>query len=166
VATRARTRRFAGTASARRRRVWARHQATASVTTTASVVDLLALFEAAAGGRLSLGSTIGAVNLNLITVRTSGANVLPAFQWGLIVAGRTIDPADLDPLDISAAAGAHQDWMFWTSQAVASTVSSEQYRVKSMRKMEEVGQTLFLAMTSHNDPISVAVTASTLLILP
>jgi len=150
----------------RRRRVWARSSSPVLVTTTASAVDLLALFEAAAGGRLSLGSTVGAVNLNLIATRTSGTAVNANFHWGVLVAPRTTDPADIDPLDISAAAGAHQDWMFWTAQAVANTVSSEQYRIKSMRKMEEVGQTLFFAATSSADPITLQLVASTLLILP
>jgi len=161
-----RSRRFTPSASVRRRRVWARSSSPLTVTTTASVVDILSLFEAAAGGRLSLGSTIGAVNLNLIATRTSGTAVNANFHWGLVVAPRTADPADLDPLDISAAAGAHQDWMFWTAQAVSNSVSSEQYRVKSMRKMEEVGQTLFFCATSSADPITVQVVSSTLLILP
>ena len=163
---RARTRRFVSASGARRRRVWARSNSPLSVSTTASAVDLLNLFESAAGGRVSVGSTIGACNLNLLATRTSGTAVNPAFTFGLVVAARTVDPDDINPLDITAAGGAHQDWMFWAAQGVANTLSSEQYRVKSMRKMEEVGLTFWLAATSHNDPITVQVSASTLILLP
>jgi len=122
-----RSRRFTPSASVRRRRVWARSSSPVTVSTTASALDLLALFEFASGGRLSLGSTIGAVNLNLIVTRTAGTALNAHFAWGLVVAPRTADPADLDPIDFGAAAGAHMDWMFWTAQAVSNSVSSEQY---------------------------------------
>jgi len=167
---RAQARRFTGTASARRRRAWARTDSVVTGLTIASPtpVDLLAVFRAIAGGS-QLGSTVGAVNLHIRTRRTAGAGLLPYFNWGLIVAPQTMDPADLDPRDFTGAAGAHADWMWWDAQTVApgNTITSERYRVKSMRKLEEVGQTLFFsASTVTLDTYDLGITASTLLLLP
>jgi len=171
MAARARGRRFAGSASARRRRVWARHSSQFAVvdpTPLASVVDLLDLFAAAALGRASVGTTIGAVKLQLGVVRNTGTAPNPGVLWGLQVGPRTMDPADLDPGDFTGAAGAHADWMMWTFCGPTGLTGHQAYDIKSQRKMDEVGQTLWFAVAGNSgtDTFNVKVTASTLLLLP
>jgi len=165
---RARTRRFVGSAPARRRRVWARQNSTViGITVAPAAIDLLASFRAATGGPTAVGSTVGAVILQLQLERTAGTLTNPGIMFGLIVSGFTAEAVDIDPNDFTAAAGAHQDWMWWGRHPAEPFDKVMTYRVKAQRKMEEVGQTLWLAMVADStDTYTARVTTSTLLLLP
>jgi len=168
---RGRSRRFAGSASARRRRVWARTSfqlATVDPAPATDVTDMLDHFVTASLGRVEVGCTVGAVKLDLAVSRVSGTAPNPGVIWGLIVGPRTLDPDDLNPADFTTAAGAHSDWMMWGFAPVVAFEGVRHYDVKSQRKLDEVGDTLWFAVTGNAgaDVYNVKVTASTLLLLP
>jgi len=166
---RARARRFVGAAPARRRRVWVRQNSTIIGITTGApaITDLLASYRAATGGPTAVGCTVGAVVLNLQLIRTAGAISLPGLMFGVIVGSFTDEAVDLDPNDFTAAAGAHQDWMWWGRMPLEPFSDAKSYRIKSQRKMQEVGQTLYIAFGADTaDTYTVRVTSSVLLLLP
>jgi len=168
---RARSRRFVAAGSARRRRVWARTSFQLTGVDPApltDVTDMLDHFVTASLGRVQVGSTIGAVKLQLGVVRATGTAPNPGVIWGLKVASRTVDPDDLNPADFTSAAGAHSDWMMWAFCGPTGLTGHLAYDIKSQRKLQEVGDTLWFAVTGNagTDTYDVKVTASTLLLLP
>jgi hypothetical protein len=96
------------------------------------------------GIRYSLNLSFSAVNLN------GAAGV----DWGFIVAPDTSDSDDLDP-----SLNTHLDWMEWGSSRHLSVVTAgggfsmvgngdEGFRrVRSMRKIQEIGNQLFFMLT-------------------
>jgi len=130
------------------------------------MVDMLNLYEAAALSRVTAGTTVGGIRLSLAVVRSAGADVLPGLIWGIKVAPRTIEAVDIDPAE--PALGMHQDWMMWAFTS-ETPFKDENWSIKSMRKLEEVGETLFFVARppdGQTDTYSFRLTASTLLLLP
>jgi len=168
---RARTRRFSGSPGARRRRVWARSSVLLSGITAAApaITQVLDIYEAAAKlARVEGGTTVGAVKLFVDLGRTAGATLNSGVFCGLQVAGRGSDADDINPADLGLVAEGHQDWMFWAWQGLFQQPATVFYDVKSQRKIQEVGETLWFAVGTPiaADTFSVRVTASTLLLLP
>jgi len=128
---------------------------------------MLNVYEAAALARVSGGTTVGGIRLALSIERSAGADVLPGLIWGIKVAPRTVEAVDIDPAE--PALGMHQDWMMWTFQGAPALDPTKFWTVKSMRKLEEVGDTLFFVTRPPDgqlDTYQFRLTASTLLLLP
>jgi len=153
MATRRAPRRFQS-GGPRRRRVWSRAPIAASVTalqTDPFVQDVMTNFRLAGGD--TLGCTVGAVHLELAGVQTTapGAGQFPGSVVGLRVGNQNEDPIDIDPGDFNVSSrGAWQDWLWWDFFSLTSgSITAEQVyrrRIRSMRKFEELGQTLWLAI--------------------
>lgn len=172
MATRS-ARRGAGTP--RRKRVWAR-QGINSVAVTVGApaqINLLGSLQSALGGATPLGATVGPVILSGLQCRTSSlVEVTPRIVLGVTVASVDIEAVDQDP----AVAHQHLDWMLWSAFPAPSSAGVNlvigdgpdgSFRTASMRKLEEVQQTLWLvAGTPDTGTFNVRGYASTLVILP
>ena len=162
--------------SARRKRVWARESFVVTPTGAGVDVDLLADYKSRRGiTSIEPGCTIGGILLDFNVVQTNGrAASEDGFNLGIIV--ENSDPAAGVPRP-AATAGLHADWMWlqWIGSpgpAGGATAGTFQalggpIRVRSMRRMDEVGMNLFLVgqsrgLTAH----TVTGTASTLLLMP
>ena len=158
----------------RRKRVWARTTFSADWTAAVAVVDLLAGFRAKMGiSSGPPGATIGGIKLTLFndfdaahTAVTNQAN---------IYTGILVGPDTLDNVDLSPSSNLELDWMFWHGHNIhvgstADTRESRDYEVRAMRKLDELGDTLWLAVDGviGAGPTSVNLTgsASVLIILP
>lgn len=136
--------------------------------------DLLNDFRIVNGGAQPVGSTIGRVRMD-ITFTTAGAS--PGSTTGLI-GGLIIGTSSLvDVPDPGTADERYADWMWWrflsihrNSSLVNATgvsVATFEVDVKSMRRMEELQETLWLVFDNPSPAtINVSVTASVLLMLP
>jgi len=158
----------------RRKRVWARSNIRhlgASVTPLAT--DLLLEFKTKLGANALPGATVGAIRWNLL-VTGVGANTLTddvnkAFI-GMIVAPDAVEAVDIDPL-----IHPHLNWMWWEifpfhQGATGENTRPEVRETGSMRKLEELNETLWL-VTNHTietgtTGIQLDFGISTLLILP
>jgi hypothetical protein len=162
--------------SARRKRVWARENFELVPSGAGVDVDLLADYKTRRGiTSIEPGCTIGGVLLDFNVVQTNGrAAPEDGFHLGIIV--EHSDPASGVPRP-APTAGLHADWMWlqWIgSPGLATGATTGTFpalggpiRVRSMRRMDEVGMNLFLVgqsrgLTAH----TVTGTASTLLLMP
>ena len=172
-----RTRRPAPTQ--RRRRVWARDQdASTEAAGSVHAFQPLLTFQTALGSDL-LGCTVGRIRLTLGVRTLAGtANTGGGSFYGLLVGPDTLDvAADFGPRSFP-----HLDWMWWTFIPSPSGhqvgVAGEEpafdtyfFDVKSMRKMEELGETLWFAkettaVLGTAQTIEHSLGISTLLLLP
>lgn len=167
---------------ARRKLIWARNgEGPIAPTATGTALDLLADFRADGGS--SLGSTITRTH---ITLQLFWDDVPPLGVQNQLFVGLLVDQLQLDPSEVPRpAVELHADWMYWkahpvlpeysalsavvgggTNAALLSTVTID---VKSQRKCEELGQTLWLVLDpTYTGPASVTVqySSSVLLRLP
>lgn len=110
------------------------------------------------------GFTLGGHLINWTILNSGGA--LARFTWGLVRAPFDTDADDIDPFT-----EIHLDWIYWDSHAVnaGATITSlgdnGPVRVRSMRRMEEVGDDLFLAVRGEAAG-QISMSISTMLILP
>ena len=152
----------------RRKLVWARLQSSPSVVipaNTTSFLQILSQFQTAYGAD-PIGATIRRIRGN-ITMRggTAGNSVRAVLGIGVFNGVATISPT-INP---------HLDWMYWKQIYVEPPLATEfsvlnnmEIDVKSSRKMEELGQDLYLAIsnTHPTDGLSYAYATSTLILLP
>ena len=166
----------------RRKRVWAREAHSAAGVSTITVKNMCEDFCARYGtNTLPPGTTVGGikVDLRLRAVNENGLSNSTAFAFGILV----IDDVPLTNEDVPGPIEQqHADWMYYqpllpqfgvgaTEATVwlggGSVAGGESVTVRSMRKIEEVGQSLVWAVESNNadDLFDISVWTSTLLIL-
>ena len=140
------------------------------VGTSGDAVDLLTQFRSAAEyGAQPMGVTITRVRGRVILSETTTVKTNDGFVWGLVVEDRNSTAAEVPkPL-----ADDHVDWMAWTPLArsgpdgLTGEFSSWEIDVKAQRKLDEVGQTLWLSMdTAVTSTWSATFFLSVLLKLP
>lgn len=159
-------------APARRKMIWARSVPAIQATVAGSLaVDLLAPFRAQGGD--TLGCTITRVRLDLTWSSAVDAPGLNGFQLGVIKDQLQALQAEVPrPLNEE-----HADWMAWqflptvnpwTSADVADVLGAHyMIDVQSQRRMEELGETLYLIMEQTSVAIAqFTLTSSVLLKLP
>jgi len=168
------TRRFSrARAPQRRKLVWARQFIFAPLTLSAGAVTIFNLMNdfTVAMGAEPLGTTVMRVRGHLQLRGGTAGNGIRAAA-GLTVAPQTITSSLLDP---AANASVHADWMYWEAFHLEPVVATEfatlnmhTIDVKSRRKVEELGETLFLALknTHPSDGLSFTYSMSVLLALP
>jgi len=152
--------------------VWGRIGSTLTIAGTTPVQeDLLGILKVQLGAGV-LGSTVSRVRLTMGAARTAGSTVTANFFVGVKVGDSLVEAVDQDP---STATGL--DWMFWrkcfmaednAGGALASLhANAWEFDIKAMRKMQEVGQTLWLVLGNADaDSFTVQYGASVLLLLP
>lgn len=169
-------------AAPRRKMVWARQTATGSPSTVAAgqtvVFDLLSQFRAEYGGATPLGATVTRARIDLGTQAIQTAGFVGCLTAGLIVdqALNAAHPLSEVP---DPAVEIHADWMFWRTYfplpagdgdnlgITGLTTSAYEIDVRSQRKMEELGESLFFVVrNSTASSHLVQVGASVLLKLP
>jgi len=160
---------------ARRQRVWARtnHVFTDVAVSGVAIEDLLGDFRTEMGiTRMLPGTTIGAIKGRVTfghdTVTALG--IPQVVLAGIIVAQDNIDAADLDPAFVTL------DWMWydrfaWFSPAAVPATTypmSHEINVRAMRKLDEVGYSVFFAIGAAHTAgtIDAVLTTSVLLLLP
>jgi len=171
----AQRRRTFATRTARRKRVWARSSITVAGVTLAApaITDLTSQWAAAAGVAVPIGTTVSRIRGQVSALRTAGTSVQPQVGVGVQVASANIEAVDMMPSDfVPASAGAFQDWMYWELRQPPDVPTAPMYFAwevdnKAMRKMEEVGERLWFAMSIPNaDTWSFVIGLSVLLLLP
>jgi len=162
----------------RRRRSWSREVHSQSFTGAAAPLlqDLLTDFRSIQGINAGPpGMTIGGVrgSIDLLGTTASGAGALDkVYRWGLIVATQDIEAVDLDWS--SSGFAKHLEWLdlgqlLWNQGAASPNMLVRiQVSTRAMRKLEEVGDTLFLWHfgSAASGDIVAQIQLSTLLILP
>lgn len=150
--------------------------------------DLLAPFRASTGGYQPAGSTVERVRINVSqTLFLSAANVLDNLDLASTQMGLIVDQIQGDFAQVPRPlVEPHADWMAWNRMPVTPTfgstltvatdlatatrvTSAHEFDVKSTRRMDELGETLYLVFQLNRaDPTdsSVSGTASVLLKLP
>jgi len=106
-------------------------------------------------------------------LRTAGTSVAPRVTVGIQVAPAAIEAIDIVPADVTpATAGAFGDWMYWESRQPVDVPTAPMFFAweidnKAMRKMEEVGDRLWLVFGIDNaDTWTFTFGLSILLLLP
>jgi len=152
--------------------VWGRIGSTLTLSGTTPVQeDLLGILKVQLGAGV-LGATVGRVRLTMGVARTSGSTVTANFFAGVKVGDGAVEAVDQDPATLTGL-----DWMFWrkcflaednAGGALASLhAMAWEFDIKAMRKMQEVGQTLWLVLGGADaDVYTVQYGASVLLLLP
>jgi len=167
-------------AIARRKLIWARTvDFDLSVAAgAANRIDLLATFRLANGGAMPIGATVTRIRLSMIVGVTDGLAFNSSCLMGAIVDQLYADATKV-PVPLT---DAHADWMYWqrlfpvagpgssSDQDSAGPVTSGyEADVRSQRKAEELGQTLWL-VTQHSNAVGATInirgSASVLLKLP
>ena len=168
---RGRTTRTAVRQMPRRRLVWSRTRSVfVGVGTTGDGVDLLTNFRTAGEyGAQPLGVTITRVRGRIILTETTGVLTNDFFGLGLIVEDRNSTAAEVP----KPFADEHADWLAWMpfsrvgQDGITGTFNSWEIDVRSQRRMDEVGQTLWLTMDAAvTSTWSATVVLSVLLKLP
>ena len=135
--------------------------------TPIGATDLLTDFRALNGGAQPLGCTVIRMRGRVAAEVSAAPTFLTAMTIGAIVLPRTIPAADI-PNPIT---DLHADWLMWNSfdgigAGAASAVGfSMQLDAKSKRKMDEVGETLWLSWQGSGLTTSLAWDLSTLVML-
>jgi len=166
------------TAPARRRRVWSREVHSQSFTGAAAPLlhDMLTDFRSIQGITSGPpGLTVGGIrgSFDLLGTTASGAGALDkVYRWGFIVATQDIEAVDLDWS--SSGFAKHLEWLdlgqiLWNQGAASpSMLVRIPVHTRAMRKLEEVGDTLFLwhfGSAASGDLVA-QIELSTLLIMP
>jgi hypothetical protein len=136
-------------AAPRRRRQWARTSVNDESILAGGTAqfNLTNVWELAMGGALPVGVTIGRVRLDLEFARTTTPGDPDSFFGGILVAPRTVDTVDIAP-----GTNPHLDWMWWRKMHVGEGGGADvdltfvSVDVKSMRRMDEIGQGLFFVV--------------------
>ena len=163
-----------GRAPVRRSRVWARHNQIVSPVAAGNATDILnSYFTAYGTTNAPPGVTIGGVMLDYGVVQTSTrVSSTDGLNIGLIVTNEDV-PAQVP----TPAVDIHADWMWWqwlpapgsASGASSSTFNSlgGPLRLKSRRRMQELGQRLWLVWQADGTTTyDVRFRTSTLLLMP
>ena len=168
---RGRTRQTAPRQMPRRRLVWSRtRNVFVGVGTAGDGVDLLTQFRTAGEyGAQPLGVTITRVRGRIILSETTAVATNDFFGLGLVIEDRNSAVADVP----KPFADDHVDWMAWMPLArsgpdgLTGSFNSWEIDVRSQRRMDEVGQTLWLTMDAAvTSTWSATVVLSVLLKLP
>ena len=145
-----RSRAYGRTGAPQRKMIWAREVGT--TTDDLTRVDLLSDFRAQLGSDV-VGTTAIRIRGDIAahTVAPAGTGTVPSFVVGVRVASEVIvDTADVDP-----AVDLHEDWMYWRTvlpfQDEADMFFGVTLDVKSMRKIDELGCTLFMYVSKGID---------------
>ena len=155
----------------RRRLVWSRSRNVfVGVGTSGDGVDLLTQFRSAAEyGAQPIGTTITRVRGRLILQETTATPTNDFFGLGLVVEDRNATSAEVP----KPFADDHVDWLAWLPFArfgqdgITGLAVSWEIDVRSQRKLDEVGQTLWLTMDAAvTSTWSATVVLSVLLKLP
>jgi len=155
----------------RRKRSWARATGALTGITNAAPqqTDLLSTYKAVAGLNAVNGLTVARIRGNLDWGRSAGAGVRPSVTLGIKVDGFAVEAVDMAPVDFLAG-GAHQDWMYWETgfSYPGLTTGRMSIDVKSMRKIDELGDTLWLVAECLNpaDTYELSFGFSVLVLLP
>lgn len=164
-------------AAPRRKLIWARSQdvmVPALVPAAGTAVDLLAQFRTDGGS--TLGCTVTRVLLDFQLLWTNDITTTDAMAVGVIVDQLQAAQTEVPRPGVEP----HADWMYWrrtgvspvdlaitpSSTAVQSALAID---VKSQRKMEELGQTLWLVIDptfGGTTTLTAQVNSSVLLRLP
>lgn len=174
---------------ARRKLIWARQPLAVSTLTNVSAGiggaiesnDLLQVFRAEAGLlKGPVGLTVMRVRLHINFDISTGAVGDSIRQFGGVYYGiRVFDTQELSELDVTEVVARgpvsdpHADWMTWgrvpaKTSIGTNTVGWEEVDVRSMRKIDELGQTLGIvlqATSSSASSVVSIVTASTSVLL-
>jgi len=158
---------------ARRKRVWARSGAQqVGITNSApSRARPLVDFRTAAFGDPLVGGpigvTIGGARLSLMTFATAIVDATSRLHVGLRVSAED----NLGEID-GPSTNPHDDWLFFSTLHVR-TINTEvylnggqDYVIRSMRKMEEVGEDLVLVAQATTGTFTMSWSLSVLLLLP
>ena len=137
-----------GVARQRRKRVWARTSFGLNYSAAAQSLDMLAALRTKLGA-IPPGATVGGIRLSLYfdynAAHTAVADDATIFV-GILVGPDTLDADDISPLS-----NLFLDWMYWERfqthvGATADTRVGVERQIRSMRKLEEAGDTLWLAV--------------------
>ena len=168
---RGRTRQTPSRQMPRRRLVWSRSRNVfVGVGTTGDGVDLLTTFRSAAEyGAQPIGVTITRVRGRVVLQETTATKTNDFLGLGLVVEDRNSAVADVP----KPFADDHVDWMAWLpmtafgQDGITGQVASFEIDVRSQRRLDEVGQTLWLTMDAAvTSTFSVTIVLSVLLRLP
>ena len=149
----------------RRRSVWARSQGNTNIGANSMAIDLLDAYRETEGTGGIAGCTVGRIRFQLAYTAASGAS-MPVV--GITRADRTVTnvPNPANQNDQFA------DWMFWQACPLAGTGSDAaafcDIDVKSMRKLDEVNQTVYFVAQNVGDggDLVAYYASSVLLLLP
>lgn len=153
----------------RRRLVWSRSIKSESAATSGAY-DLLEDFRLATQyGAQPLGTTITRVRGALV-LSSPSVTTPTGITWGLVVEDRAALSTEIP----KPQAERHVDWMAWSPvpfvgpSGITGTVLSAPFDVKAQRRLDEVGQTLWLAWDQQSATTTWTVTffLSVLLRLP
>ncbi|WP_157034563.1 hypothetical protein [Corynebacterium jeddahense] len=164
----ARTRSTLAGRTPRRKMIWVRDVGASPAATPTGATDLLTDFRALNGGAQPLGVTVTRMRGRLAAQVSASPTFLTDMTVGAIVLPRTIPAADI-PTPVT---DLHADWLMWQpmdglGQGAASAAGfSVEIDVRSQRKMDEVGETLWLAWEGTGLTTSLAWSISTLVKLP
>lgn len=180
-----RRKRFAPTA--RRKLIWARsldlYQPPAALPAAGTAVDLLAQFRADGGS--TLGCTVTRIRMDL-SYQISNPGAVNLTSQDMLAVGIIVDQLQANQAEVPRpGVEEHADWMYWRRRAYTTNdfsavpygtgtapvyLMTEQIDVKSQRKLEELGETLWCVLDpsySTGAPIvGVNVNCSVLLRLP
>lgn len=179
-----RTKRYGPTP--RRKLIWARSldlfQPPASLPAAGTAVDLLAQFRLDGGS--TLGCTVTRIRLDLNYQYNNPGAVNPTTQ-DILAVGIIVDQLQASQAEVPRpGVEEHADWMYWRRKSLVGSLDAvpfgtgtapvyhyaEQIDVKSQRKLEELGETLWFVLDpsfSTGTPVAgVNVNASVLLRLP
>jgi hypothetical protein len=168
---RGRTRQTPSRQMPRRRLVWSRTRSVfVGVGTSGDAVDLLTTFRSAAEyGAQPIGVTVTRVRGRIILTETTATATNDFFGLGLVVEDRNSTVAEVP----KPFADDHVDWLAWMPLArvgqdgLTGSFNSWEIDVRSQRKLDEVGQTLWLTMDAAvTSTWSATVVLSVLLKLP
>lgn len=166
--------------TARRKLIWARSTSLDAAPAPAAGVahDLLAQFRTDGGS--SLGATVTRVRIDYTLVWTLDAAT--AIPFNQLAVGVIVDQLQLDQTEVPRPGDEeHADWMYWrrhtavpefsalTGTAGVTVTGSWSVDVRSQRKVEELGQTLWFVMDptyTASNVLSYRANASVLLKLP
>lgn len=167
--------------AARRKLIWARSLGLdfgTPIPAAGTAVDLLANFRTDGGS--SLGATVTRVRIDLDLVWTIDAAT--AIPFNQLAVGVIVDQLQADQTEVPRpGVEEHADWMLWrragavpdfsalTGTAGATINTHHSFDVRSQRKVEELGQTLWMVLDptyTGSNIVTANANASVLLKLP
>lgn len=154
-----------------RKRIWARQNAVGVVGVDGTAVDLLQEFESTYGAQL-IGCTVARVRGKIVGQPQAAPTVAdPGVVWAALVLNETGVSQDVRPVSEP-----HADYMFYEPcfalkrDVAGSDFSTGQFicdvDIKSMRKIEELNQSLWLVGESFDVGWSFRLSLSVLVLLP
>ena len=147
--------------------IWVRDVGSSAAATPVGASDLLTDFRTLNGGAQPLGCTVIRMRGRVSAEVSAAPTFLTTMTIGAIVLPRTIPAVDI-PTPVT---DLHADWLMWNSfdglgEGAASAVGfSMQLDAKSKRKMDEVGETLWMSWEGTGLTTSLGWSISTLVML-